>query len=101
MTFRAKKFIVEMSTEIYVCGSGWTIGLSVFNVSATTTASFNNYALGLNEWYMVGDSINCYKGENYTIKLKLSGCREGEFTCNDGKCTSMERRCDRPAARLR
>ena len=83
-----------MSTEIYFGGGGYTIGHSVFNVTATTTASYNSYALGLNEWYVVGDSINCYKGENYTIKLKLSGCSDGEFTCSDGECISMEQRCD-------
>ena len=24
----------------------------------------------------------------------MSGCQEGEFTCNDGQCVSMEQRCD-------
>ena len=27
--------------------------------------------------------------------LKLTGCNpDGEFTCNDGQCVKMERRCD-------
>ena len=26
--------------------------------------------------------------------LKLTGCREGEFTCSDGQCVTMEQRCD-------
>ena len=26
--------------------------------------------------------------------LKLTGCKEDEFTCNDGQCVKMERRCD-------
>ena len=81
-----------MSTEIYHAGGGYKIAHSVFNVTATTTASYNSYALGLNEWYVVGDSINCYKGENYTIKLKLSGCSDGQFTCSDGQCIPMKER---------
>ena len=93
-TFRGTSFIGGMATDIFWGMSGWTIGNSVFNVTATSTASYNSYALGMNEWYVVGDDKNCYKGENYTIKLKLSGCQDGEFTCNDGQCISMEQRCD-------
>ena len=26
--------------------------------------------------------------------LKLTGCRDGEFTCSDGQCISMQQRCD-------
>ena len=88
-----------MSTEIYwkyikkpQLDGRWTIGHSVFNVSATTTAPYNSYALGLNEWYVVGDSNSCNKGENYTIKLKLSGCSDGQFTCSDGQCIPMKER---------
>ena len=33
-------------------------------------------------------------GSEYTTELKMSGCQEGSFTCNDGQCVSMEQRCD-------
>ena len=26
--------------------------------------------------------------------MKLTGCKEDEFTCDDGQCVKMERRCD-------
>ena len=96
-TFRSANFTGGMSTDIfYDYDNGdnprWKIRDSVRNVTASTTASFDSYALGLNDWYVVGDSINCYKGENYTIKLKLSGCAHDEFTCNDGQCVTMEQR---------
>ena len=29
-----------------------------------------------------------------TKELKLTGCKEGEFTCNDGQCIKMEERCN-------
>ena len=34
------------------------------------------------------------KGAAYSSLLKLTGCWEEEFTCNDGQCISMEKRCD-------
>ena len=30
----------------------------------------------------------------YTAVLKLSGCKDTEFTCHDGQCVKMEERCD-------
>ena len=32
--------------------------------------------------------------EPYATDLKLSGCKEGNFTCNDGQCVSMDKRCN-------
>ena len=42
----------------------------------------------------MGDNIECNDGMPYTIDLKLSGCKEAEFTCNDGQCIKMQERCD-------
>ena len=42
----------------------------------------------------MGD-IGCTSdGEEYTTELKLSGCKTGNFTCDDGQCVSMEQRCN-------
>ena len=42
----------------------------------------------------------CGKGKPYTTMLKLTGCKEeGEFTCDDGQCIEMERRCDQVTGR--
>ena len=43
---------------------------------------------------MEGDSRRCHDGKPYSVQLKLSRCKEGEFTCDDGQCIEMERRCD-------
>ena len=41
-----------------------------------------------------GDSL-CNATKSYKTTLKLTGCnQEGEFTCNDGQCIKMERRCN-------
>ena len=46
-----------------------------------------SYVLGTHEWRVEGDNVQCStKGEAYTATLKLTGCREGEFTCYDGQC---------------
>ena len=28
------------------------------------------------------------------IEMKLTGCKDDEFTCDDGKCISMDKRCN-------
>ena len=36
----------------------------------------------------------CNEGQPYNLTLKLSGCLEDEFTCNDGQCIDINTRCD-------
>ena len=49
---------------------------------------------GKQNWTVQGDSKKCHYGKPYEIELKLTGCKDGEFTCDDGQCINMERRCD-------
>ena len=72
----------------------WKIEDVVSNATAVTTARLEEYALGKQEWSITGDHVNCQKGGNYSTFLKLTGCKAGEFTCDDGECVSMEQRCD-------
>ena len=67
----------------------WT--LRVFAASSNTTARsespLSSFVLGTHEWRIEKDNLDCSpKGEPYTRLLKLTGCREGEFTCSDGQC---------------
>ena len=62
--------------------------------AATTDASYGSFLLGSNVWTIVDDSKSCYKGKPYSALLKLTGCKEGQFTCQDGQCIEMEERCD-------
>ena len=59
--------------------------------SASPLASF---ALGKHHWVIENDSIECGKGKSYNVYLKLTGCEEDEFTCNNGQCIKMTKRCD-------
>ena len=49
--------------------------------------------MGLHNWQINGDQY-CNQGQPYTALLKLTACKEGQFTCNDGFCISMDKRCD-------
>ena len=65
----------------------WTLREYSQNTTAVTDAPFTSFALGANEWFIEGDSFDCSrKGMPYKRMLKLTGCREGEFTCRDGQC---------------
>ena len=83
-----------LSSKIQWHGEKWTIADDVWNVTAVTNVAYDTYALGKHEWLVSGDDLNCHKGEPYTTFLKLTGCLEGDFTCNDGQCVRMEQRCD-------
>ena len=62
---------------------------------ATTKATEKSLALGKNLWTISNDSRDCSEEESYSLHLTLSGCSETEFTCFDGSCISMQRRCNR------
>jgi hypothetical protein len=61
---------------------------------ATSQASKHSFLLGLSQWTVTGDNKLCNRGMPYTTVLKLSGCKDTEFTCHDGQCVKMEERCD-------
>ena len=75
--------------------SQWMLTSAKYNVTAVSQASHVSYVLGKHEWTISNDTFECGKGESYTTELKLTGCKEdGEFTCDDGQCVTMEERCN-------
>ena len=50
--------------------------------------------LGRTHWLVETDTPACNNGKPYGATLKLSGCGEEEFTCSDGQCININRRCD-------
>ena len=75
-------------------GKKWKMLTAFFNTSASTDAKPNTFILGKHSWSIGGDSEECHSGQPYTTKLKLTGCKEGDFTCNDGQCVRMVERCN-------
>ena len=56
------------------------------NTSAIIKGPFDSYVLGSRQWYIENDNEKCSEnGEPYSRVLKLTGCKEGEFTCSDGQ----------------
>ena len=73
--------------------SQWKITGAKSNESAVLFgASEVSYGLGKHEWFIENGPYRCNKGRPYSALLKLSGCAEGEFTCDQGQCIQMEER---------
>ena len=93
----------------------WVLTEINSGVRAVSLAKKSSYVLGKHNWTIHNDSQLCQaeKGhiedEVYRTELKLSGCNQGfefdffanmliqskaEFTCNDGQCVDMNKRCD-------
>ncbi|KAK8397292.1 hypothetical protein O3P69_004770 [Scylla paramamosain] len=59
-------------------------------VTATLArTSPTHYPLGLNTWTFANDV--CGRGE---ARLRVTSCGMGEFSCDDGSCVGLTRRCD-------
>ena len=61
---------------------------------ATSKAEKNSFLLGRQKWTIYNDSSACSQTSPYTTILKLTGCSQDEFTCDDGSCIKMTSRCD-------
>ena len=53
--------------------------------------------LGKHSWRIMNDSKSCNDGNPYERVLKMTGCRDDQFTCNNGQCVLMLERCDQIA----
>ena len=40
------------------------------------------------------DPCTSESGGSRLRAVKITGCGEGQFTCNDGQCVSIDNRCD-------
>ena len=59
---------------------------------AKFTAS-KDYPMGRRDWLVTNDV--CSGAGEHKVTLMLSACGESQFTCDDGRCISMNSRCDR------
>ena len=94
----------------------WTMTDALSNVAATSRASKVSYVMGKHTFTLntsqpqcestVEDKVLVWSVTNntwisqpkkpfHTYTLKLTGCdQDGEFTCDDGQCVRMEKRCN-------
>ena len=68
----------------------WKMESKFYNTTALSKAISGRFMLGKQNWTIEGDSKRCSDGKPYTAELKLTSCKEGEFTCDDGQCVRME-----------
>ena len=75
--------------------SKWNMSVGLEKTTGWTSAEETSFILGRHNWTIEGDSVKCNYGEPYSIQLKMSGCNiTGDFTCDDGQCVKMKKRCD-------
>ena len=100
--------------------SQWILTETQTNTSAVSLARVETFAVGKYNWTISDDHNRCQDengAENgkYRTELKLTGCKpgfviesnsflsprdisqleDGEFTCDDGQCVSMKKRCNK------
>ena len=64
------------------------------NTSGASAALHVSFLLGQHQWKIENDNKACKSGDSYVVNLKLTGCKDNEFTCSDGQCIKMTGRCD-------
>ena len=72
----------------------WIMTDAESNVTGISRAPHNSFTLGRHNWTIRGDMGCSEDGAEYTTELKMSGCQDGNFTCNNGQCVSMDQRCN-------
>ena len=67
---------------------------------AVSTALETSMLIGMQTFDFTGvpnDVCTAGGTKDKIVRVKLTSCKEGQFTCSDGQCVSMEQRCDQIA----
>ena len=91
------------STRSYVGPKGWTISRSTedklwrmehstYPDLTLTMLDMDDLPVGRHNWRI--ENNVCNQGETSVEVLLISGCAEDQFTCDDGKCLNMTKRCN-------
>ena len=70
--------------------------LTNHNATAYSWSERQTFVLGLHRWTVQSDHRTCHPadGSPVTTQWIFSACKDGQYTCNDGHCISMEQRCN-------
>ena len=93
----------------YIGPKGWIISrnktdkrwrMSHYHYTDLTLTMLDQDSLpvGRHKWRV--ENNVCNEGETNSEILQLSGCEEGQFTCDDGKCLDISQRCNSIEVRL-
>ena len=61
----------------------WIMTDAESNVTGKSRAPHHSFTLGRHNWTIRGDMGCSEDGAEYTKELKMSGCQDGNFTCNN------------------
>ena len=70
----------------------WTMSHYFYTSLTLTMVDKDMLPVGRHKWKV--ENNVCNEGETSYAVLLLSGCKEGEFTCDDGKCLDITQRCN-------
>jgi len=83
--------------EFNITENLWQLYDKKNKLTLTSAASKQSYMLGLQQVsFSQAKDEACYK-DTLTQKIKFTACKEGFFTCSDGHCIAMRKRCDQTA----
>ena len=61
---------------------------------ATSTSSYTSLLIGVHDVEFTGVEEDACQVDGILNRLKFTTCFSGEFTCNDGQCVGIGKRCD-------
>ena len=61
---------------------------------ATSSSPYTSLLIGVHEVDFSGVEEDACQADGVVRRLKFTTCVPGEFTCNDGQCVGIEKRCD-------
>ena len=70
----------------------WRMTHYYYTTLTLTMMTKDALPVGKHKWLVENDV--CNEGETSSQILQLSGCKEGQFTCDDGKCLDISQRCN-------
>ena len=85
----ATGWVLEFNTE----QNTWIIHHYFYKGNTLKLLDARRRPFGKNSWEVV--NYACNLGKTLTMQLLLSNCDEDQFTCGDGSCMPLEKRCDK------
>ena len=77
----------------------WTLSHYFYTTLTLTMVDKDMLPVGRHKWRV--ENNVCNEGETSSEVLLLSGCKEAQFNCDDGKCLDITQRCNSLEVRLR
>ena len=93
----------DSNIRSYVGPKGWIISLNktdkkwrmshyYYTDLTLTMLDQDVFPVGKHKWR--AENNVCTEGKTSSMMLQISGCKEGQFTCDDGKCLDIAQRCN-------